>query len=310
VVTLIVKVRNIGKKTVQLEYLRQFLDENPPTVTNADGKTVPQLGLDMLGFHGPVEVTLDPGKQIELESRRAGGPKLAGAPGVRYELRPVNGGKASTEELPLYVGTGKVSLQYERVLGNSSAGTIKLDPTLSKLATGKLEVEIKSDPPAAPAAKTDKQVKSDEEQLQGTWKIVSTVDGGEHVKEVGEWTFQDLKIKTMTQRNGLKLWGRMRFQINSRTKPKGIDVVAEGVGDDDALLNLASSGWEMDKRFFHEQRLQGIYSLEGDTLSICVSRKSDERPTAFKEGPLYIRMTFQKVSPKVKEKGGDKSDKP
>src|SRR5262249_15308737 len=47
---------------------------------------------------------------------------------------------------------------------NSSAGTIKLDPTLSKLGTGKLELEIKSDPPAPPAAtqgdKNDKQAKT------------------------------------------------------------------------------------------------------------------------------------------------------
>jgi hypothetical protein len=47
------------------------------------------------------------------------------------------------------LGTGKVGFQYERVLGNSSAGFIKLDPTLSKLGTGKLELEIKPDPPAA-----------------------------------------------------------------------------------------------------------------------------------------------------------------
>jgi RNA polymerase sigma factor (sigma-70 family) len=262
VVMVSVKVRNVGKKTVKFEYLRQFLDENPPTVTGADG---PQVGLMVLGDHVPVEVSLEPGKEIELESR------LAGAPALRYDLRPASGGeKPTTKEQPLFVGTGKVSLQYERVLGNSSAGTIKLDPTLSKLGTGTLEIEIKSDPPTPPAATKDKQVKSDEEQLQGTWNIISTVDGGVQLKEVGEWTFQDMKIKTTTQRNGLKLWGRIRFQINSRTKPKEIDMVTEGVGDDASLLNLASSGWEMDKRFFNEQRMQGIYSLEGYTLKLCV----------------------------------------
>ena len=94
-------------------------------MTDADGKTVPQVGLDMMGMHGPVEVSLGPGKEIELESRLAGGARLAGASGLRYELRPA-------------LGTGKVSFQYERVFGNSSAGYIKLDPALSKLATGKL----------------------------------------------------------------------------------------------------------------------------------------------------------------------------
>jgi RNA polymerase sigma factor (sigma-70 family) len=133
-VMLVVRVRNVGKETVKFQYIRQFLDENPPTVTDADGKTVPQDSLEVLGTHPPVEVSLEPGKEIELESRLAGGPRRAGAPGVRYELRPA-------------LGTGKVSFQYERVFGNSSAGSIKLDPTLSKLATGKLEIEINPDAP-------------------------------------------------------------------------------------------------------------------------------------------------------------------
>jgi hypothetical protein len=152
-VTLVIRVRNVGKETVKFKYIRQFLDENPPTVTDADGKTVPQHRTSVLGFHPPVEVSLEPGKDTELESRLAGGARLAGASGLRYELRPASGGgKPTTEEQPLFVGTGKVSLQYVRVFGNSSAGRIELDPALSKLTTGKLELEIKSAPPAAPAA--------------------------------------------------------------------------------------------------------------------------------------------------------------
>ena len=120
-------------------------------MTDADGKVVPQHRTTVLGFHSPVEVSLEPGKETELESRMAGGTRLAGAPGVRKEIRPESGGgKPTTEEQPLFVGTGKVSLQYERVFGNSSAGRIKLDPALSKLATGKLELEIKPAPPVAP----------------------------------------------------------------------------------------------------------------------------------------------------------------
>lgn len=133
VITLTVRVRNVAKETVKFEYVRQFLDENLPTVTNADGKTVEQRRLSMLGFHVPMEVTLEPGKEIELESRLP----------LEYELRPADDGGKSTGRT-LTVGTGKVSLQYERVLGNSSSGAIKLDFALSKLATGKLELEIKS----------------------------------------------------------------------------------------------------------------------------------------------------------------------
>jgi RNA polymerase sigma factor (sigma-70 family) len=134
VIALVVRVRNVGKQTVKFEYVRQFLDENLPTVTNADGKTVEQHRLAMLGFHVPMEVTLEPGKEIELEARLP----------LLYEFRPANGGgKPTTKERHLFVGTGKVSIQYEQVLGNSSSGAIKLDPALSKLATGKLELEVK-----------------------------------------------------------------------------------------------------------------------------------------------------------------------
>jgi RNA polymerase sigma factor (sigma-70 family) len=135
-VTLSVRVRNVGKETVKFNYIRQFLDENPPVVTDAGGQTIPQHKLTMLGFHSPMEVSLSPGKEIELESRLA----------LRYVLRPASGGgKPTTKEQPLLVGTGKVSLQYERVFGNSSAGSTDFDPALSKLATGKLELEIGSD---------------------------------------------------------------------------------------------------------------------------------------------------------------------
>lgn len=143
-VTLVVRVRNVGKETVKFEYIRQFLDENPPTVTGAVGKAIPQATTDVMGFHVPVEVTLEPGKEVVLESR------FHGACGWPYELRPAGGaGKAATKESHLVVGTGKVGIQYERVFGNSSAGGIKLDPALAKLATGKLELEVESDPPAA-----------------------------------------------------------------------------------------------------------------------------------------------------------------
>jgi putative ABC transport system ATP-binding protein len=40
-------------------------------------------------------------------------------------------------------------IQYERVFGNSSSGTITPDPALSKLTTGKLELKVNSEAPRA-----------------------------------------------------------------------------------------------------------------------------------------------------------------
>jgi hypothetical protein len=152
--TLVVRVRNVGKKDVKFEYVKQFLDENRPTVTDAEGTTVHQSGITMLGIHGPTEAILEPGKEIVLETRMHG---VSGSP---YKLLPPDGGgKVSTNDWPLFVGTGMVSLQYERVIGNSSSGFLnKLDPALEKLATGKLELEVTDGPPLS------------NKELGGTWK--------------------------------------------------------------------------------------------------------------------------------------------
>jgi hypothetical protein len=88
-----------------------------------------------------VDVNLAPEKEIELYE-------------LNVKLRPASKSGADklkdlADRLSTLYGTGKFQIQYERVLGGSSSGTIMLDPRLSRLATGKLELEIKSDPPPA-----------------------------------------------------------------------------------------------------------------------------------------------------------------
>jgi uncharacterized protein (TIGR03067 family) len=133
-VTLIVRIRNAGKEKVKFQYLRKFFIENPPTVTDGGGKPIPLDGVTTFGLHIPEEVNLAPGKEIELYE-------------LKLELKPASEG--ANYRLSTLYGTGKFQIQYERVIGNSSSGTITLDPTKGKLATGKLELEIKSPPPAA-----------------------------------------------------------------------------------------------------------------------------------------------------------------
>jgi RNA polymerase sigma factor (sigma-70 family) len=116
-VTLDVRVRNVGKEEVTFQYLRQFLMENAPTVVDGGGKPLQfRYGVrDTAIYHVPVDLNLAPGKETVL----------------------------GEVELPTsLMGTGKFTLQYERVFGNSSAGRVTPDPTLSKLATGKLELEV------------------------------------------------------------------------------------------------------------------------------------------------------------------------
>jgi RNA polymerase sigma factor (sigma-70 family) len=141
-VKLVVRVRNVGKEPVKFEYLKEFFMETPPTATDSQGKPVFSRLDGVLGMiHLPVEVTLAAGKEIEL-----------------YELKPEL--KPASDNAPngtsVLHGTGTFQLQYDPVFGNSSLGGIKVDPTLSKLATGKLELEVK-EPEKQPEKKEEKE---------------------------------------------------------------------------------------------------------------------------------------------------------
>ncbi len=110
-VTLVIRVRNVGKEAVKFRYCREFFFENPPALTDAKGKPI-LLERDRAdGFAALVPVDLAPGKEIEVGERR-------------LELKPT-----------LY-GAGKFSVQYEQL------ETPANDITLSKLATGKLELAV------------------------------------------------------------------------------------------------------------------------------------------------------------------------
>jgi hypothetical protein len=124
-VKLVVRVRNVGK------FLHPFF-ENQLTVKDGEGKPVPQQNVnDEIGGRTPGELKLAPGKEIDLHE-------------LKRELRPAN--ESGNKRFESLYGTGKVSVQYEQVLGMPSMGVPgwKLDPNLGKLATGQLELEIKS----------------------------------------------------------------------------------------------------------------------------------------------------------------------
>jgi RNA polymerase sigma factor (sigma-70 family) len=139
-ITLSIRVRNVSKDSVKFEYLRQFLDENPPTVTDVENKVVPQRHLIVEGFHGPVKVTLAPGEEIQLQSRLQGSQ-------LKYVLTPADGVPKANKVAPLVGNGANVGLQYKQVFGDSSSGQIEIDPVLSKLGTGKLELlQVQSTP--------------------------------------------------------------------------------------------------------------------------------------------------------------------
>jgi RNA polymerase sigma factor (sigma-70 family) len=171
-VKLVVRVRNVGKEEVKFQYLRQFFIETPPAVTDGKGKPVPLGKVDAGGLvHVPVEVNLAPGKEIELYE-------------LKFELRPAS--ESDNKRRKTLYGTGKFQIQYERVFGKSSSGSLEVDPTLSKLATGKLELEIKSDPPPEKEKKApDAPVPAAKEPAwKAEFRKAYGLKDGEYVKRV------------------------------------------------------------------------------------------------------------------------------
>jgi RNA polymerase sigma factor (sigma-70 family) len=269
-VTLVVRIRNVGKETVKFEYLEQYLDEEPPVVTGADGKTLPQHRTPLLGEHFPVCVSLEPGQQIELKSH------MDGALAVRHHLMSVKPSEQKPAERRLgrrlFVAAGKITVHYDRVFGNTSAGNISLDPALSKLATGNLELEIKSDPPKArPATKpADQEKQSDDAKppaddatkLLGDWDLVSFGEDGQ-VGAVPGWTMKiDKEQLTMSVDNELKMGA---WKIDPRKTPKHID-----------MPNFLGSAC--------------IYKLDKDELTIACNRlsKTSERPKDFDSAQVTL----------------------
>jgi len=134
-VTLVLRVRNVGKDPVKFSYLQPFI-EHAPIVTDAEGQAVPQpTKLYEIGARLPGQVELAPGKEIELHE-------------LTRELKPAtesDSKRPRPEGRPHALhGTGKVIVRYDQVLGDPAMGYPgwQLDPALGKLATGKLELEI------------------------------------------------------------------------------------------------------------------------------------------------------------------------
>jgi uncharacterized protein (TIGR03067 family) len=143
-VRLVLRLRNVSKKEVEFACCRQFFMEVPPTMTDGQGKPVRLPASAGTPKPRPEKVSLAPGKEIELYE-------------LKFKLRPA--GENGDEDNDIdsldfagtvftFYGTGKFLIQYERLIDKPWAGP-EPDPTLSKLATGKLELEIKSGPPPA-----------------------------------------------------------------------------------------------------------------------------------------------------------------
>jgi uncharacterized protein (TIGR03067 family) len=111
------------------------------------------------------------------------------------------------------------------------------------------------------------KVASDQEKLQGKWRVVSfEADGKKEDEQVGMiWTFDRDKLHVGDE-------GPFSYRLQPSKTPKQID--ATGPSPEKGFPPLG---------------LVGIYKIEGDTLTLCYFplRKDARRPTKFKTGEDY-----------------------
>src|SRR5262249_21734657 len=137
-VRLVLRVRNVSKKEVEFVCCRQYFMEQSPTMTDGQGKPVRLPRNASTRKPRQEKVSVAPGEEIELYE-------------LRFKLRPAseNGDEDNDTEFAdfsgkviTFHGAGKYLIQYERLIEKPWAGP-EADPTLSRVATGKLELELK-----------------------------------------------------------------------------------------------------------------------------------------------------------------------
>jgi uncharacterized protein (TIGR03067 family) len=123
--------------------------------------------------------------------------------------------------------------------------------------------------------------KKDQEALQGTWRPVSSEQGGkDQTDEAKEYTLTFDK-DTFTVKKGDEVIIKGTFKVDPSKKPKAIDMtVTEGRRDDDK-----------------GKEVLGIYEVDKDSLKWCTAEPGGkDRPKAFatKEGTKDLLVTLKK----------------
>jgi uncharacterized protein (TIGR03067 family) len=127
------------------------------------------------------------------------------------------------------------------------------------------------------AKNRDEAVKQEKKNLTAVWKLVSSETKGEKVPErilkgeVVRWTITDSTIAVTVEKESK---GEDKYRLDPTASPKTIELK-----DKDG------------------HRTPGIYSLDGDTLKVCIDEGSEERPKVFASKPdtqLSV-LTFKRV---------------
>jgi len=127
-------------------------------------------------------------------------------------------------------------------------------------------------PLAAQEAK-DPGVKKALKELEGTWIVESAVDSKEGIGgELGwEYVFAGEQVTRQNPRDGaMQVFA---FKVDPSVAPKAFDLI-----------------WPKEKF-----TLKSIYKIQGDTLTICMSKlRPDQRPAAFTDDIGYCLVILKR----------------
>jgi uncharacterized protein (TIGR03067 family) len=168
--------------------------------------------------------------------------------------------------------------------------------------------------------KTDQPKKDDDTKLvQGKWRVISAEeDGASYPKGKIEKMYvliEKDEIRVLVE--GTKSEQGAKFTIDISTNPKQIDFTKEIRDSEwsDQLPSKLFRSWKMDKELKPvpaEDKVQGIYKLDSDTLTLCwrttkgkeilkdrVSKELKVRPSVFRSDLYYHQFLFVLARPKA-----------
>ena len=240
-VTLVVRVRNVSMKEVTFQYCPETDWTRLPDVTDAKGKPIAITGGFLPNFCSWKKVNLAPGKSIDLWQ-------------WKLNLRPESERTKPPPDNPPYAtlyGPGKFIIRYPWV----SAWQLEWRPpnAWAKLGTGKLELEIKADPPQ----------KQEQKQPQEGFTAWSKEVGGLHT---GQTRNLD-RVDTILQR-----WHEQMEKIQGLTcqfQKTDVDRVYQSSQTFDGTLRYMKPDWlmlEIRKKDRKEIDQKVVY--DGQVLSV------------------------------------------
>jgi uncharacterized protein (TIGR03067 family) len=118
---------------------------------------------------------------------------------------------------------------------------------------------------AGTAKAQDADAKKDLQSLQGTWKVISTIDSGQEVpaERIAKMTIIIEGNKLRFRMEGEPEVEEATFTLDPTKKPRAIDIVTTD-------------------RNGQGRTVRGIYKIEGNRVTLCTnSAKDGERPTEF-----------------------------